>query len=75
MPKMSPNGRGLESPAGQIIIFPVKYTRNVADVVESKKISWLSRQKSAVELQKIGIVSRRRKSIDLGLWAKIIKSC
>jgi hypothetical protein len=39
-----------------------------ADVVESKKIPRLSRQKSAAELQIIGIVSRRRKTIDLGLW-------
>jgi hypothetical protein len=29
MPKMSPNGRGFESPSGQIIIFPINYTRNV----------------------------------------------
>jgi hypothetical protein len=29
MPKMSPNGRGFESPSGKIIIFPKKYTRNV----------------------------------------------
>jgi hypothetical protein len=28
MPKMSPNGHGFESPSGQIIIFPIKYTRN-----------------------------------------------
>jgi hypothetical protein len=46
-------------------------SRRLADVVESKKIPRLSRQKSAAELQKIGIESRRRKSIDLidlGLW-------
>jgi hypothetical protein len=29
MPKMSPNGRGFESPSGQITIFPIKYSRNV----------------------------------------------
>jgi hypothetical protein len=29
IPKMSPNGRGFKSPSGQIIIFPIKYTRNV----------------------------------------------
>jgi hypothetical protein len=36
----------------------------LADVVENKNILRLSRQKSAADLQKIGIVSRRRKSID-----------
>jgi hypothetical protein len=37
MPKMSPNGRELESPSGQIIIFPIKYTRNVKSMQNAVK--------------------------------------
>jgi hypothetical protein len=36
-PKMSPNGRGFESPAGQIIIFPIKCTRNVKSMQNAVK--------------------------------------
>jgi hypothetical protein len=37
MPKMSPNGRGFESPSGQIIILPIKYTRNVKSMQNAVK--------------------------------------
>jgi hypothetical protein len=36
MPKMSPNGRGFESPSEQII-FPIKYTRNVKSMQNAVK--------------------------------------
>jgi hypothetical protein len=37
MPKMSPNGRRFESLSGQIIIFPIKYTRNVKSMQNTVK--------------------------------------
>jgi hypothetical protein len=37
MPKMRPNGRGFESPSGQITIFPKKYTRNVKSMQNAVK--------------------------------------
>jgi hypothetical protein len=37
MPKMSLNGRGFESPSGQIIVLPIKYTRNVKSMQNSVK--------------------------------------
>jgi hypothetical protein len=43
----------------QKIFVEILRVDGLADVVESKKILRLSRQKSAAELQKIGIVSRR----------------
>jgi hypothetical protein len=35
MPKMNPNGRGFESPSGQITIFPIKYISETLDEVKS----------------------------------------
>jgi hypothetical protein len=35
MPKMKPNGRGFESPSGQITIFPIKYISDTLDEVKS----------------------------------------
>jgi hypothetical protein len=37
MPKMSPNGRGFESPSGQKTIFPIKHTRNVKSIQNAAK--------------------------------------
>jgi hypothetical protein len=37
MPKMSPNGRGFESPSEQIIIFLIKYTGNVKSMQNAVK--------------------------------------
>jgi hypothetical protein len=38
MSKMRPNGRGFESPSGQITIFPIKkYTRNVKSMQNAVK--------------------------------------
>jgi hypothetical protein len=37
MPKMSPNGRGFESPSGQKTIFPIKYTKNVKSMQNAVK--------------------------------------
>jgi hypothetical protein len=38
LPKMSPNSRGFEFPSGQIIIFPIKYTRNVKSMQNAVKL-------------------------------------
>jgi hypothetical protein len=37
MPKMSPNGRGFKSPLEKIIIFHIKYTRNVKSMQNAVK--------------------------------------
>jgi hypothetical protein len=37
VPKMSPHGRGFESPSGQIIVFPINYTRNVKSMQNAVK--------------------------------------
>jgi hypothetical protein len=37
IPKMSPIGRGYESPSGQITILPIKYARNVKSMLTAEK--------------------------------------
>jgi hypothetical protein len=50
MPKMSPNGRGFESQSGQIIIFPIKYTRNVKSMQYAVKSTVTVKERKSVTI-------------------------